>query len=231
MEEGFPVVAIALAYQENPLAWIVKHDNNISKPSDLRGRNVGLTFIDDKPLFGAMLRHAGLSERDLTIVPVKFDPSPFVSGQVDAYPVFRNTQGVEISKSLEQHQTATNFISPAQVGIVSYSNLYFTTKKYLKAHRPVVEAFVKGVLAGWGYAQEDPKDAARIVAKYDKGNSLEIVEASVRETNRLVKPRPDTSIGLMTLQGWDQTQDVLLKAGELKKRVDLEDVFTNDFVK
>lgn len=229
-EAGAPVVAIALVYQENPLSWIVREESGITGPAGLRARKVGVTFIDDEALFRAMLRRAGLTENDLTIVPVKFDPSPFTSGQIDAYPVFRNTQGVEIAKVLERQRINTRFVGPADVAVISYSNLYFTTREYIEKHPQVVEAFVKGVIEGWRFAQNEPKEAALIVATYDKDNSLDVIEASIRETNALVKLPTTDRIGQMTKEGWEQTQDVLLQAGVLKTRIDLEQLFTTRFV-
>lgn len=59
-ERGAPLVAIALVYQENPLAWIVKTASGIKTPSDLKGKRIGLTYIDDAPLFSAMMKKVRL---------------------------------------------------------------------------------------------------------------------------------------------------------------------------
>ncbi len=220
-EQSTPLVALALVYQENPLSWIVKADSGIDQPADLRNRNVGVTFIDDEALFRSMLRRAGLTQDDITIVPVKFDTSPFIRGDVDAYPVFRNTQGVEIAKELEKSGVGTRFVSPADVGVISYSNLYFTTRQYMDRHPGVVAEFVKGVLSAWRFAQLNPAEAAKIIKTFDDENSLEVIEASVVETNQLVKLPTTHNIGEMTLAGWDDTQTVLLDSSVLKNRVEI----------
>lgn len=229
--EAAPIVAIALVYQENPLSWIVKDSSGIKQPADFRGKRVGLTFIDDEALFRAMLSRAGLSKQDLEVVPVKFDPSPFIRGDISAFPVFRNTQGVEIAKTLEKSGIPTSFVKPAYVGVISYSNMYFTTREYAKKHPKIVEAFVNGVLSGWQYAQDHPKEAAKIVAEYDKDNDIGIIEASVLATNELVKLPGTSKIGIMTKSGWEQTQEILLASGILNKRVDLDEIFTTEFIK
>ena len=230
-EQGAPVLALALVYQENPLSWIVREDSGIAEPVDLKGRKVGLTFIDDEPLFQAMVRKVGLDTEDLQIIPVKFDTSPFMTGAVDAYPVFQNTQGIEISKILERSGIATDFVSPSQVGVVSYSNLYFTTRGFAEKNPEVVQAFVTGILDAWRWVQENPAKAAKVVGKFDKENPPLVLEASIAATNRLVKPSETATIGSMTLQGWQSTEDVLLAAGVLKTRIDLDSIYTEKFVK
>jgi len=46
IQEGAPVIALALVYQDNPLTWIVKTESGIQRPEDFRGKKVGLTFIE-----------------------------------------------------------------------------------------------------------------------------------------------------------------------------------------
>jgi NitT/TauT family transport system substrate-binding protein len=60
-EEKIPIVAVALVYQQNPLAWIVRADSNIKSATNFKGKRIGLSFIDDEPLFNAMLAQVGLS--------------------------------------------------------------------------------------------------------------------------------------------------------------------------
>jgi NitT/TauT family transport system substrate-binding protein len=109
--------------------------------------------------------------------------------------------------------------------------LYFTTQAYLKAHPEVVRAFVKGVLAGWEFSQKEPEATAEIVQLYDKENTLETIKVSVLETNRLVKTSAGGAIGVMSLDGWEKTQDVLLSAGVMKQRLKLETLYTDEFLK
>jgi NitT/TauT family transport system substrate-binding protein len=231
-EQNAPVVAIALVYQENPLAWITADGSRIDGPSALRGRKVGLTYIDDEPLFRAMLKKVGLKAEEVTEVAVKFDVSPFLRGEIDAFPVFRNTQGIEISKQMAANgRGVARFVSPSDVGVVSYSNMYFTTADYIRQHPKIVQAFVDGALDGWSYVHKSPKDAAAIVKASDTGNTIEMIEACVAETNRLVMRGTTDSLGLMTADGWTKTQDVLLQGGILKKNLNLDSLFDNKFVK
>lgn len=229
--EGNPIVAIALAYQQNPLAWIVRTDSNIKSAADFKGKRIGLTYIDDEPLFNAMMKKVNLDPKEgPVLVPVKFDTSPFFRREIDAFPIFRNTQGIEIGEALRPEGIETLMVGPADHGIVSYSNLYFTTKDYLTKHPDVVKAFVVGVIRGWDYAQRYPDEASEIVAKYDKETKPSVLKQSVKATNLLVKPSAEQKIGEMTREGWESTQDILLQANQLKKVLELGEAYDNKFV-
>jgi len=231
-EEGVPVVAIALAYRDNPLSWITRSDSGMNSARDFKGKKIGLSFIDDEPLFNAMMAHVGLDpKKDFQIVPVKFDTSPFLRGEVDAFPVYRNTQAIEIAAELNKQGVGAQVIGPADEGIVSYSNLYFVTRGFEKKHPDTVRAFVAGVLKGWAYAQAHPDEAAEIVARYDKETKPDIIKMQVRATNKLVQPSPADHIGEMTADGWASTEQILLQAKQLKKQLDVSSVFAEKYVR
>lgn len=231
IDEGTPIVALALAYQENPLAWISRAQDNIKSAADFKAKKIGLTFIDDEPLFNAMIAKAGLNpKQDVEVVPIKFDVSPFYRKEVNAFPVYRNTGGIEIAAELSNRGEETRLVGPLEEKIISYSNLYFVTDDYRKKHPEIVKAFVAGVLRGWKYAIDHPDEAAAIVAKYDKVTKSGIIPAQIKATSMLVQPTPAVKIGEMTETGWSSTQDILLKSGQLKKKLEVKSVFTDDYL-
>ena len=231
VEEGNPVVGVALAYQRNPLTWIVRADSKINSLADFKGKKIGLSFIDDEALFNAMMAKVSLDpKKDVQIIPIKFDNSPFLRGDVDAFPVYENTQAIEISEALKKQGVETKLIGPEDVGLVSYSNLYFTTEDYAKQHPDVVKAFVVGVLKGWAYAVAHPDEAAQIVGKYDKEDQSDVIQKSVKSTVNLVQPSHTAQIGKMTKEGWLSTQNIMLDSGQLKKAQDVDKIYTDQYV-
>jgi NitT/TauT family transport system substrate-binding protein len=229
-EEAAPVTAVALAYQDNPLVWIFRAATNIHSIRDFKGKRIGLTFIDDEALFNAMLIRAGIQRADINVVPVKFDTSPFLRGEVDAFPVFRNTQGIEIGSELAKQGIKTDMLGPADLRLIAYSNLYFVDDRFEKSHPEIVRKFVAGVLKGWAYSQDHADEVAEIVSKYDKETSRDLIKAQVEATNRLTRPTSDVTIGRMTEEGWQSTEQILLDAKQLKKPVDVNAVFTKNYV-
>jgi NitT/TauT family transport system substrate-binding protein len=228
-ENGAPIVAIALAYRRNPLVWITRRSEGINTARDLRGRTVGLTYIDDEPLYRAWVGRAGLNpETDIRPTRVQFDLSPFLTGAVAAFPVFINTQGVELANRLGPD--SVNFVGPEDAGIRSYSNLYFTTTRLATERPEIVEKFVDGIRKGWALAADSPAVAVEIVSRYDRTTPPDIIRRSVEATNQLVHPDSASQFGVMELSGWNSTETILREAGVLKDTVDMGKVFTNRFL-
>jgi NitT/TauT family transport system substrate-binding protein len=228
-ENGAPIVAIALAYRRNPLVWITRRSEGIKTARDLRGRTVGLTYIDDEPLYRAWVGRAGLNpETDIRPTRVQFDLSPFLTGNVAAYPVFINTQGVELANKLGPD--SVNFVGPEDAGIRSYSNLYFTTTRLATERPEIVAKFVDGIRKGWALAADSPAVAVEIVSRYDRTTPPDIIRRSVEATNQLVRPDSASQFGVMELSGWNSTATILREAGVLKDTVDMRRVFTNRFL-
>ena len=231
IQEGAAIIAIAVIYKENPLAWIVQ-DSLIKSAKDFKGKNVGLSFIDDEPIFNAMLKKVNLnSEHDINIEPIKFDISPFLRGEIDAYPVFINTQGVEIKNQLAKKGVKAFFIKPSDYGIISYSNLYFTRIDFLKNNPDVVRRFIRGIIRGWEFSRDSIAATCEIIAKFDRETDYETIKSCLMETNKLVTPKNNsTPIGYMEKSAWESSKKMLVNSGELKNEFLIDSIFDNKFV-
>ena len=84
--EGVPVKSIAAMVQHPLNSIMVLEESGITRPSQLKGKKVGVTGIPfEEALFQAMLEHEGLSIDDVTVVNVGFDLAPaLIGGKVDA---------------------------------------------------------------------------------------------------------------------------------------------------
>ena len=79
-----PVVALAVIYRKNPLIWF-SVDPNITTAQDLAGKKVGVTIGSNSDiLFRAMLKKAGVNIDQVEIVPVKYDISILLAGEIYA---------------------------------------------------------------------------------------------------------------------------------------------------
>ena len=83
--KGVPVVALAVIYRKNPLIWF-SINKNIASAENLSGKKVGVTIgRNSHILFRAMLKKAGVDIEKVEMIPVTYDISPVLTGQVDAY--------------------------------------------------------------------------------------------------------------------------------------------------
>lgn len=225
--KGVPIVAIAMDYQTNPVCFMSLKESNITKPTDLIGKKVGVKYGQNVYTFyKAMLRKMGIEEKEIEEIPVKFDVTPLLTDQVDVYPgyatfepaIFKE-QGVDI-----------NIILAKDYGVPAYGNVVFTSEKLIKENPDLVERFLRAYIKGWDWAVKNPEAAADIMAKLNPKFSRSMQLEMMNLTLPYIKPSEDFKIGWMDLKGWEETQSVMLEENILQKTVDLNKAFTLEFL-
>ncbi|MBV8031839.1 MAG: ABC transporter substrate-binding protein [Betaproteobacteria bacterium] len=224
--KGVPVVALAVLYRKNPFVLFALKPSGISEPAQFRGRKIGLKVGGNEELiYRAILGKAGVSSQDLTEVPVKFDMTPLLTGQVDVWP------GYVINEVITAREKGfeVNVIWPASFGINLYADTLFTTEKMLAEKPDVVKRFVAATLKGWSDAVARPEEAAELTVK--AGNKLTYGHelAMMKESIGLLKP-DDRPLGSMDPAQWTAMQELLLKGGFLKAPLPLDKAFTTRFL-
>jgi ABC-type nitrate/sulfonate/bicarbonate transport system substrate-binding protein len=221
--KGVPVVGLAVIYRENPFVLFALKKSGITKPSQFAGRNIGLKIGGSEELvYRAVLKSAGVDKSTLHEVPVKFDLSPLLTGQVDVWP------GYLINEVLaaEEKGFEISVIRPAEYGVAMYSDTLFTTERMLREKPEVVKSFVAASIRGWAHAVADPEAAARITLRF--GNKLEYAHelAMMKASIPLIKAGAG-SIGVSDQRDWETLQNMLIDAGFQKGKTDIAKAFTN----
>jgi len=224
--KGVPVVAVAVLYRKNPFVLFSLKPAGIETPAQFRGRKIGLKVGGNEELiYRAVLGKAGVSAKDLTELPVKFDMTPLLTGQIDVWP------GYVINEVLTAREKGfgVNIIWPGDYGINLYADTLFTTEKMVQEKPDVVRRFVAATLKGWGYAVAHLEEAAEITVK--SGTKLDYAHelAMMKESVGLLKP-DSQPIGTMQAVQWTAMQDMLLKGGFLKNPLDLNKAYTTRFL-
>jgi len=224
--KGVPVVALAVLYRKSPFVLFSLKPSGIDAPAKFAGKKIGLKIGGNEELvYRAVLKKTGLSAQSLTEIPVKFDMTPLLTGQVDVWP------GYVINEVIAAREKgfAVNVIWPSDYGIDLYADTLFTTEKVLRENPEMVRRFVAATLKGWNDAVAQPEDAARITVK--AGNKLTYAHelAMMKESIALLQPDPQT-IGSMQPARWVALQDQLIQGGFLKAPLDLDKAYTTRFV-
>ena len=224
--KGVPVVALAVIYRRNPFVLFSLAKSGIKTPADFVGKTIGVKIGGNEELiYRAVLKKAGVPASSLTEVPVKFDLTPLLTGQVDVWP------GYVINEVLAAQEKgfATTVIAPADYGISLYADTLFTTETMLKQHPDTVRAFVAATLKGWNEAIANPEEAARITVKYGSKLTYAHELAMMKASIPLLKP-DEAPVGTMDPEGWSAVQKLLLDGGFLKAPVTLGDAYTIRFI-
>jgi NitT/TauT family transport system substrate-binding protein len=224
--KGSPVTVVAQLFQVNPLQWIYRRQRfAIKQPQDLRGKSIGVTFgKNDEMILRALLDQAHIPVSQVRLYGVRLDYTPFYKGLVDLWPVYINTQGVEIGAKLIAAGEPVGFLNPAEFGIRFVANTLVTTPATLDKRPEVARRFVRAVLKGWQQFM-DPDNSDRVIAavrRFDQDTSLDVMRRQLAATRRLVQPNPDIAVGTIDRQGWRQTESIMLHHHQIAEPVHVE---------
>ncbi|HID50792.1 MAG TPA: myristoyl transferase [Anaerolineae bacterium] len=223
--QELPVVYVLQWFQKYPIAVISKEGAGIERPSDLIGREVGLPGFFGATYVGylGMLDANDISSEEVTAVDIGFtqvesllaDKAEVVVGYVNNEPVQLAAQGVPVNVL-----PVSDFMDMVANGII-------TNEETIAENPELVQGFVRAVLRGLEDTLADPDAAYEISKRYVEG--LDDGRKPVL-TASLDLWQADT-LGLTNAQSWQNTHDVLLRAGLLDAPVpDLDAAYTNRFV-
>jgi len=223
--KGSPVVVVAQLFQKNPLQWVYFKDKiRIDGLTDLKNKTIGVTFgKNDEIIMRTLLAKSGLSERQVRLYSVRLDYTPFYKGVADLWPVYINTQGVEIGHKLMASGASIAFLDPESYGVTFVANSVVTSKRLLEEHPERVHRFIKGLIKGWTTAVES-LDTNRIVddvRRYDRDTSHDLLFAQLDQTRALVKPQKNLSIGRINVPAWEQTEMIMRTNQQIHRPVNV----------
>ena len=223
LAKGAPVVVVAQLFQVNPLQWIYRQSRfTIKGPDDLRGRTIGVTFgKNDEMILRSLLAQAQIPVSQVHLYGVRLDYTPFFRNRVDLWPVYINTQGVEIGTRLKAAGEPVAFLNPAEFGIRFVANALVTTQSTMDARPDLARRFVHAVLKGWRHAM-DPVNGERVISavrRFDKDTAAGVLRRQLEVTRKLVQPHPDLAVGIIDRRGWRQTELIMLDHHQISKPV------------
>ena len=222
---GEPVVAIATIYRHNPLAFVVMADSGIERPVDFLGRTAAIRGGNGELPFQAMMTKLGLDTNQVEIVPYSYDYTPFYNGEVDITVAYLNGGLIR----MRQKGYQVNLIWPSDYGVHLYGQTLFTTNQLIVENPDLVTRFLRATLRGWREAVEEPEAAAEITLKYAKEADAELQTRMMEASVPLIHTGED-QIGWMRAEVWQGMHDILLEQGLLDGPVDLDGVYTMEFL-
>lgn len=227
---GVPIVAIGAVIPQSPIGWVSKKNSGITKPQDFPGKKIGAQFGTHTEItLEALCGKLGIALDSFKRIPVKFDPRPFVVGDVDVLPVYIVDQPVD----LERQGIALNIIDPGDYGMaLAYGNVYFTTDKTIRTKPELVKRFLAGATRGWIFVNSNPDAAATALCKNAPELQKDAILAKTKAVLRFVmKGRTEYRGVFPTEQAdWERTRDILTKYGNLPQSVSIRDSYTNAYL-
>jgi ABC-type nitrate/sulfonate/bicarbonate transport system substrate-binding protein len=225
--EKAPLKIIGTTYQKNPFTILsIADKGNILTPADLVGKKIGVQD-SNASLFAALLKANNIDPKSVTVVPVQYDPSVLVNGDVDGFMAYLTNESITVE---QQGETVAN-LPFADNGLPFVAETLTTTAQYIADNREKLKAFLVAEIKGWTDAVNDPEAGAELaISSYCDVDFCPSVESSklgaVAQATLLVTS-PDTEAnGLFTITDSLQSETIasLAAAGLTVSASDLFDL-------
>lgn len=226
--QGLPVVYVMNWYHNYPVGVMAKSGQEIRTPASLKGKKIGLPGRFGTSYIGllALLDSAGLTEGDVTLDSIGFNQIESLVSDLD--------QAVVIYLANEPQVLAQKGYDVDVIAVSDYvplvGNGLITNEQVLKENPDLVRRMVKAVRQGIDYDIEHPEEAYQISLKYVEGLAEADQALQQNILNASIGLWKSDTPGRTERSAWKQMQDILLKSGLMKKSVNLDDVFSNEYL-
>jgi NitT/TauT family transport system substrate-binding protein len=226
-----PVVATAVILQKSPSAIIYPASSGIKSLVDLYGKKLGVQLRSNTEKQWLAVAKINKVERGLiTEVPADRAIAQLIeSKSIDAGVAFFFNDGLKVISD----GIPMEWILFADVGLPIYSTSLVTHADLIKEKRDLVARFTRAFVKGWTYALANPDQTLEVFLKENPTIDPRYSALKLPEVLKLTQTddTKQNGIGHSTKERWEAMQDALVDMGLMTNKVDVTQVFTNDFVK
>jgi ABC-type nitrate/sulfonate/bicarbonate transport system substrate-binding protein len=227
-DPGLPLVSIGLIGQRGQQAFVALEESGLASPQDWRDHKVGFKGTPPPDLL-ALLDISGLTESDLELINVGFDPRVLVEGLVDVYPVYASNEPYV----LEGWGYQLRMWEAADYGVPTLGLAYVSTEELASQIPEELGRFVRASLRGIAYAESHRDEAIDIVLQYtgpeaDRAHMRYMLDTEIEAAHSALTA--DYGVGWQTLAQWQALHDSLLDYSAIAKPIDATTAFTDAFL-
>ncbi|MFK8252518.1 ABC transporter substrate-binding protein [Ancylobacter terrae] len=182
VKEGLPLVRFGTLVSTPLTALVALKDGPVKTLTDLKGKTIGFSVAGfEDALLGTMLKSAGLTPSDVTLVNVNFALTPaLAAGKVDA--VIGAYRNFELTQLKLEGKEGTAFF-PEEHGVPAFDELIYITRKDLVAD-PRLPRFLAAVESATLYVLNHPQEAWGVFVKANPSLDDELNRTAWTDTLR-----------------------------------------------
>ncbi|GAB2663495.1 hypothetical protein GCM10027169_27430 [Gordonia jinhuaensis] len=211
--KGSKLMSVAATYQKNPFCIVSPASKPINTPQDMKGKKIGVAAGNTSP-FKGLLAANDLTENDVQVVSVQYDPTPLKTGQIDGLVAYITNEPI----ALTSQGFANHTFLFADHGLPLVAETLVVRQETIDKERDKLKAFIKADIQGWYDAVLDPEKAVSLaVDNYGKSLGLERDQqlAEMKAQIALIVNADTKANGLLTMTDEliDENITALGKAG------------------
>jgi NitT/TauT family transport system substrate-binding protein len=227
---GLPIVATAVILQSNPTAIVFPKSEGIKKLTDLYGKRLGLQLKSAvERQWRAVAKMQNIDTSKINEVPADLAVAQLIiAHRIDAGVAFFFNDGIRpITEGIDM-----DWLLFRDLGLQMYSSSLLTNADTIKKRPDLVARFTKAFVRGWQYAKEHPEEAYALTVKANptldnKYNQLKLPAVLTLTDSADVAAH---GIGYSSRPGWEGLQKTLIDLELMKDPLNLDTVFTNQFL-
>ena len=229
--KGIPIVSVYQIEHTNLFNIMAKKDSGITEPEDLAGGEIAVPGIGSPPYISAkaILYKSGVDYNTVTFVPVGAGIIPaLLENKTDAIGAYITEKII-----LDNMKVETNVMYAKDYNANLVPNTVITNEGTLKSDPELVRKFVRATDKGLRYAVDNPEKAIDIYIKSnpDAAKNRDVSLAIwTRLANDIIQPET-YSLGQFNEEQWTMTQDTLYDIGMMDAKINISEVYTDEFVK
>ena len=157
VNEGADLRTIGLQYQKTAFCIVSLASKPILEPKAMIGRTIGVQPVN-QTIFSTFLGVNGIDPDRVRSVPVQFDPTPLLVGDVDGWLGFVSNEPPKMrSRGIEP---AVCLFSDFHYPLLMQT--YVATAESVAKRRPALKALLRAEIRGWRDNLRDPDEGARL---------------------------------------------------------------------
>lgn len=229
VSRGAPLVAIGAFYQKHPNGFLILEDTPIDSFKDLEGHTIGIQ-AESEYLLDVLVAYHDLDKSSMELVRTGFDPTPLLTGQVDAYVAWIVNQPYAVEQAGEGWKFLLFADNP---GLEYFAMVPFAHQELIDSNPELVEGFMRASLRGWQWVVDHPQEAAEMtVENYLPGGDVAaerwLLDASIPLI--ATDETAEHGLGWMNPDKWESGIGSLVQYEQIEAPVAVDAIMTNEFV-
>ncbi|MFC4076196.1 ABC transporter substrate-binding protein [Salinithrix halophila] len=231
--EGVPIVSIAAVLQHNTSGFAAPKEKNIRSPRDFVGKTYGGWGT---PMENAFLKTVlaldGVKTKNVEdkVKVVNMGEADFFSAtkrNVDFSWIYYGWTGVEAK--LRGEPVDILYLRDLDPALDFYTPTIITNEKMIKEDPDTVRKLVRAAAKGYEYAIDHPRESADILLKAAPETDKKLAHASQKWMSRQYRADAD-QWGVQKKKVWTDFTDWMWKNRLIKKKIDPDKAYTNQFL-